>query len=394
LISIKDNNDNFPVITSCNTSTGEVINIVEQIQNLYNKKLIEKYNQTAVLIRAGYQAKKIVNIFNKKHLPYIEVGIINLYQRKEIKDLIFYIKLIYNKDDNFAFKQIINIPPRGIGDKTLEKIIKNNTNNLSYFQCAEDFIKTKKNSKIANFLKFIKELNEEYIENDCTININEIQKPTIKDLLKKIIQNVNYIDFLKKKYKGEMANSRIENINNLLSSVENQICNKENITEFLEYASLECKEENEEKKTDNKVIISTIHKAKGLEYDYVFLPFWNNNSFPNLKTLQEKNGMEEERRLAYVAITRAKKNVYISYHIKNIFKDKIFDVYPSNFIEEISENKTNKINFVRIDDDINEERKIDIFQYLGEKRKRENNEFENNNNEFSLFSNIENDNFN
>jgi superfamily I DNA/RNA helicase len=155
---------------------------------------------------------------------------------------------------------------------------------------------------------------------------------------------------------------------------KDKLCIKENIIEFLEYVSLETKEENEKKKIDNKVIISTIHKAKGLEYDYVFLPFWNQNAFPNFNSLQEKFGKEEERRLAYVAITRAKKNVFISYHKKYIKHDKIFNVYASDFINEIPRRM---FNTIELNDDIKENEKY--FFSLGEKRNREN--ITNNNNE-------------
>ena len=386
LIATKEFKDDPPILTICNTRTGEIKNIVDQIKNLYNTKLIEKYNKIVILIRSGYQSKFIEKIFNEQHLPYIEVGIFSFFQRKEVKDLIYYIKLIFNKNDDFAFKQIINVPERGIGKKTLEKII-NNAKNISYFKSAEEYLKTKKNVYISNFLKFINELNEEFIQNNNELNINEIIQKTIKDLILKIIEKVNYFEYLKKYNKGKLINSRKENIEQLIYMTKDKLCTKENITEFLEYVSLETKEENEEKKIDNKVIISTIHKAKGLEYDYVFLPFWNQNTFPNFKTLQEKWGLEEERRLAYVAITRAKNNVFISYHKFRCDNDnKLINVYASDFISEIP-----GILFKRIElnDDIYVNEKN--FFSLGEKRNRENiinNEDEENeeNDDFNYFS--------
>ena len=373
LISTIKFNNNLPILTICNTKIGEVKNIVKQIKNLYNSKLIKKYNQIAILIRSGKQSKLIGTIFKEKHLPYYEIGKFNFFQRNEIKYLIYYIKLIFNKNDDFAFKQIINKPERGIGKKTLEKIFKN-ANNISYFKSAEELLEIKKNVHISNFLNIINELNEEFIKNHEEFNINEIIHPTIKDLILKIIEKVNYFEYLKKKYKGNLIESRKENIEQLIYMTKDKLCIKENIIEFLEYVSLETKEENEEKKIDNKVIISTIHKAKGLEYDYVFLPFWNQNSFPNFNSLQEKFGKEEERRLAYVAITRAKKNVFISYHKKYIKHDKIFNVYASDFINEIPRRM---FNTIELNDDIKENEKY--FFSLGEKRNREN--ITNNNNE-------------
>ena len=336
--------------------------------------MIEKYNQIAILIRSGKQSKLIGKIFNEQHLPYYEVGKFNFFQRNEIKCLIYYIKLIFNKNDNFAFKQIINKPERGIGKKTLEKIFEN-ANNISYFESAEKFLNIKKNVHLSDFLKIINELNEEFIKNHDEFNINEIIHPTIKDLIIKIIEKVNYFEYLKKKYKGNLIDSRKENLEQLIYMTKDKLCIKENIIDFLEYVSLETKEENEEKKIDNKVIISTIHKAKGLEYDYVFLPFWNQNYFPNFNSLKEKYGLEEERRLAYVAITRAKKNVFISYHkIKFINNDKIFDDYASDFISEIPGSMFKKIE---INDYIYENNKN--FFGLRKKRNREN--IINNNNE-------------
>ena len=384
LISTQKENNILPILTICNTTTGEVKNITEQIQKLYNEKSVEKYNQIAVLIRSGYQSKFVEKIFNEKHLPYVEVGIFSFFQRKEIKDLIYYVKLIFNKNDDLAFKQIINVPERGIGKKTLEKIV-NNENKISFFKFAEDFAKTKKNVHVSKFINLINELNENFIEKNDEININEIYRKTIKDLIEKIIEKVNYYEYLSKINKGKLMKSREENIKHLLYMTKDKLCTTENIIEFLEYVSLETKEENEEKKIENKVIISTIHKAKGLEYDYVFLPFWNQNSFPNFKTLQEKWGMEEERRLAYVAITRAKKNVFISYHkIKCIKDNKIIDDYASDFINEISGSLFKKIE---LNDDIQEE---NFFVNLGQKRNREN---INNNNE-NINENNENDDYN
>ena len=384
LISTQKENNILPILTICNTTTGEVKNIAEQIQKLYNEKSVEKYNQIAVLIRSGYQSKFVEKIFNEKHLPYVEVGIFSFFQRKEIKDLIYYVKLIFNKNDDLAFKQIINVPERGIGKKTLEKIV-NNENKISFFKFAEDFAKTKKNVHVSKFINLINELNENFIEKNDEININEIYRKTIKDLIEKIIEKVNYYEYLSKINKGKLMKSRKENIDHLLYMTKDKLCTTENIIEFLEYVSLETKEENEEKKIENKVIISTIHKAKGLEYDYVFLPFWNQNSFPNFKTLQEKWGMEEERRLAYVAITRAKKNVFISYHkIKCIKDNKIIDDYASDFINEISGSLFKKIE---LNDDIQEE---NFFVNLGQKKNREN---INNNNE-NINENNENDDYN
>ena len=374
LISTKKFDNNLPILTICNTKTSEVKNIVEQIKKLYNSNLIKKYNQIAILIRSGKQSNLIGKIFNEQHLPYYEVGKFNFFQRNEIKCLIYYIKLIFNKNDNFAFKQIINKPERGIGKKTLEKIFEN-ANNISYFESAEKFLNIKKNVHLSDFLKIINELNEEFIKNHDEFNINEIIHPTIKDLIIKIIEKVNYFEYLKKKYKGNLIDSRKENLEQLIYMTKDKLCIKENIIDFLEYVSLETKEENEEKKIDNKVIISTIHKAKGLEYDYVFLPFWNQNYFPNFNSLKEKDGKEEERRLAYVAITRAKKNVFISYHkIKYIKPDKIINLYGSEFISEIPGRMFEKIeiNDYTYENDKN-------FISLGEKRNREN--IINNNNE-------------
>jgi DNA helicase-2/ATP-dependent DNA helicase PcrA len=241
-------------------------------------------------------------------------------------------------------------------------------------------------------LKIINELNNEFIDKNediNEININEINKKSIKDLILKIIEKVNYYEYLSKINKGKLITSRKENIEQLFYMTENKKCTKENINEFLEYVSFETKEENEEKKIDNKVIISTIHKAKGLEYDYVFLPFWNQNSFPNFKTLQEKNGIEEERRLAYVAITRAKKNVFISYHkIKYITNyDKIIEDYASDFINEISGSLFKK---VELNDDIKENENF----FIGGKRNRENINNNNNYNNFKKFKKFNNYNYN
>ena len=292
--NIKDYNDKVVIINS-NDVKKESINIANEIEQLKKKDNIN-YKDFAILVRASYQTRIIEDIFLKYEIPYIIIGGLKFYERKEIKDCIAYLRLINNKEDNLAFERIINTPKRGIGLSTIDNI-KNLSieNNLSYLKSAEycvsnGTIKCKNSIEIINFIKNI----------NYWSNISKTTK--LKDLMDMVLKTIKYKEFLEKDDEIKNKNENIDEFLNTLNDFDN-------ISDFLEYTSLV--NDNNERKIIDAVNIMTIHSAKGLEFDNVFLPNWQEGVFPSPKSVEEGH-IEEERRLAYVAITRAKRRLYIS----------------------------------------------------------------------------------
>ena len=339
--NIKDYNDKVIIINS-NDVKKESINIANEIEQLKKKENIN-YKDFAVLVRASYQTRVIEDTFLKYEIPYVIVGGLKFYERKEIKDCIAYLRLINNKEDNLAFERIINTPKRGIGLSTVDKI-KNFSieNNLSYFKSAEfcvsnGTIKGKTSIEIINFIKNI----------NYWSNISKTTK--LKDLMGMVLNTIKYRDFLEK---DDEIKNKLDNIDEFLNTLNDF----NSISDFLEYTSLV--NDNNERNVIDAVNIMTIHSAKGLEFDNVFLPNWQEGVFPSPKSVEEGH-IEEERRLAYVAITRAKRRLYISNSkYKNIDGDTIVSIEESEFLKEIKNSDS-----IEVIDNVVENNYSNYYQY-------------------------------
>ena len=325
-----DNNNKVNLI-KCNSGKQESIYIADEINNLKNKEIVKNYKQIAILVRAGYQTRSLEDIFMKYNIPYIIVGGLKFYERKEIKDCIAYLKIINNLNDDLAFERIINIPKRGIGSTTIDKIRDYSIeNNISMFEastilCNSNIIKGKTKEEIINFIKNINEWH------------NNIKNISLKSLMQNILMQTKFKEYIEKDDTIE-AKNKIDNIEEFV----NNLSDFENINNFLEYVSLV--NDNNQKNTSDAVNILTIHAAKGLEFDVVFLPNWQEGVFPSPKSIEEKTGLEEERRLAYVAITRAKNNLYISYSKYKYEGGEFSELEQSRFIKELDKNTLNIID--------------------------------------------------
>lgn len=339
--NIKDYNDKVIIINS-NDVKKESINIANEIEQLKKKDNIN-YKDFAILVRASYQTRIIEDIFLKYEIPYIIIGGLKFYERKEIKDCIAYLRLINNKEDNFAFERIINTPKRGIGLSTIDKI-KNFSieNNLSYLKSAEycvsnGTIKGKTSIEIINFIKNI----------NYWSNISKTTK--LKDLMDMVLKTIKYKEFLEK---DDEIKNKFDNIDEFLNTLNDF----DNISDFLEYTSLV--NDNNERKIIDAVNIMTIHSAKGLEFDNVFLPNWQEGVFPSPKSVEEGH-IEEERRLAYVAITRAKRRLYISNSkYKTTDGNTIVNIEESEFLKEIKNSDS-----IEIIDNVIENNYSNYYQY-------------------------------
>ena len=274
----------------------ESIYVSDQIENLIKNNI--KLSEISILFRISAHTRSFEERFINLGLPYKIIGGLRFYERKEIKDIIAYLRLVNNFSDDLAFERIINVPKRGIGKSTLSKISSfARMNNISLFESAKQFT-FKSNSKakveiykfIENILKWEKVLK----------NFDHVE------LAKVIVEDSGYLDFLK----NEAINSnnpenlsRVENINEFIESLKDFI----NLEGFLEHVSLVM--ENISNTSNETVTLMTMHAAKGLEFDYVFLAGWEEGVFPSQRSIEESGnkGLEEERRLAYVALTRARK---------------------------------------------------------------------------------------
>lgn len=291
----------------------------------------------AILYRTNAQSRAMEDALRKKDIPYRIYGGLSFYQRKEIKDVIFYLRLILNPKDEEALKRVVNYPARGIGNTTIEKlIVAANHYNRSIFEVMEHLekIDLKINSgtkgRLQDFVTTIKSfqvLNESY-------NAFEIAEHVVK--------KTGLVQELKKDATPEGI-ARIENIEELLNGLRDFVEEQKeldeatgSLSEFLEDVALATDLDNE-KGDDDRVALMTIHLAKGLEFPYVYIVGLEEDLFPSGMSMNTRAELEEERRLFYVALTRAEKQAYLTYAQTRYRWGKLIDAEPSRFIEELDE---------------------------------------------------------
>jgi DNA helicase-2/ATP-dependent DNA helicase PcrA len=288
----------------------------------------------AVLYRTNAQSRSIEDALRRKNIPYQIYGGLSFYQRKEIKDILAYLRIIINPNDEESFKRIINYPTRGIGQTTIDKLlIYSNKNNISFFNSLvllENIdINNGTKTKLTNFLNLIK--------NFQILNV----KLNALEIIDEVLKRTGIINLLKLDGSPE-AISRIENIEALLNAVKDFIEGQEEVvgadgslSEFLEDVALISELDKDKNETDKKVSLMTIHLAKGLEFSHVYIVGLEEDLFPSALSSTTRTDLEEERRLFYVALTRAKRQVTITY-AKNRYRwGKLNDCEPSRFINEI-----------------------------------------------------------
>jgi len=289
----------------------------------------------AVLYRTNAQSRSIEDALRRKNIPYQIYGGLSFYQRKEIKDILAYLRIIINPNDEESFKRIINYPTRGIGQTTIDKLlIYSNKNNISLFNSLvllENVdINNGTKTKLTNFLNLIK--------NFQILNV----KLNALEIIDEVLKRIGIINLLKLDGSPE-AISRIENIEALLNAVKDFIEGQEEVigadgslSEFLEDVALISELDKDKNETDTKVSLMTIHLAKGLEFSHVYIVGLEEDLFPSALSSTTRTDLEEERRLFYVALTRAKRQVTITY-AKNRYRwGKLNDCEPSRFINEIN----------------------------------------------------------
>ncbi|MDB0067100.1 UvrD-helicase domain-containing protein [Candidatus Pelagibacter sp.] len=312
----------------------EAIGVSDEIE----KKLKKKYsfNNIAILVRAIFQTREFEERFLKIGLPYRILGGTKFYERAEIKDCVAYLRLIHQPKDDLAFGRIVNNPKRAIGESTIKLIHECSKENSVSLEVAskklieENLIKPKTKIGLSSFLFLMDKW-----RNDINIKkINHVK------LLQLVLDESGYSSMLKNKKDLENEN-RLENIKELLSAMKDF----DNLESFLEHVALATSVDQDW--DGEKVNMMTMHGSKGLEFDVVFLPGWEEGLFPHQKSIEEKgqNGLEEERRLAYVGITRAKKKALISFAMNRFYQGNWIDSMSSRFIEELPEKFLEKNSF-------------------------------------------------
>lgn len=303
--------------------------VVDEIKKLVN--LGYAYSDIAVLYRTNAQSRPFEEILMKNLIDYKVIGGLKFYDRKEIKDLVSYLKVIVNPKDDVALKRIINEPKRGIGDKSVEQMAKiASENNISILELITnptyEQLLTDRLKKLA--YKFYNPL-KEIFENAL--------KYTITDLINEVLDKSGYLKVLESSYSVE-DRARIDNINEFISAASEYEENNpdDTIYDYLENLSLISELEKTEDR-DNSVTLMTMHAAKGLEFPIVFVVGMDEGLFPGKRSIDEGN-VEEERRLFYVAITRAREKLYLtSSEVRRAYGKPVY-YKTSRFIDEIKSN--------------------------------------------------------
>ena len=345
----------------CTISDGEEGRFVAQ--SIFDHKMNQQLqnDQFAVLYRTNSQSRAMEDALRKKSIEYKIYGGISFYGRKEIKDLLSYLRMLINPNDEEALKRIINYPARGIGTTTIDKLtIAANHYKKSIFEILKhlDKIDLKLNSgtktKLQNFLNMVLRFQ---------IDAQKINAFEVTEL---VIKQTQLIKDLEKEGTPE-AVSKVENVQELLNGVKDFITDKieigedASLTSFLEEVALATDLDSDKKDDKPKVSLMSIHQSKGLEYPYVYIVGLEENLFPSAMSMNTRSELEEERRLFYVALTRAEKAAYLTYTKTRYRWGKLIDCEPSRFLEEIDEQFLEYITPKRTERSINRFVDEDIF---------------------------------
>ncbi|MBO6303918.1 MAG: DNA helicase PcrA [Selenomonadaceae bacterium] len=295
----------------------------------------ENYGDIAVLYRTNAQSRVIEETFMKEGVPYVIVGGLKFYDRKEIKDILAYLKTIYNPLDSVSLNRIINVPKRGLGATSIGKIAAFAAENeLSFFEIignpetiAAVGLSKRATAALEDFSALIFEL------------MGEAENLPISAFVEKVMNKTGYMKELEAEGDNPEAIARIENLKEFIGVAQDfeKSADEPNLEEFLAQVAL-IADVDTANFEDDRVTLMTLHAAKGLEFPHVFMTGMEEGIFPHARTLMNENEVEEERRACYVGITRAEKKLYLSYAYSRTLYGRESANSPSRFIEEIPEN--------------------------------------------------------
>jgi DNA helicase-2/ATP-dependent DNA helicase PcrA len=296
--------------------------VVEDIETIQRGG--EKLSSMAILVRAGFQTREFEERLITTGVPYKVVGGPRFYERLEIRDAMAYLRLVASPADGLAFERIVNTPKRGLGEAAIQSVhILGRHHNVPLFEAARrlvetDELKPKPRQSLAQFVQNV----------DRWRSLLDVMNQS--ELAETILDESGYVEMWRTD-KSPEAPGRVENLKELVAALEEY----DSLASFLEHVALVM--ENDEKAELDRVTIMTLHGAKGLEFDTVFLPGWEEEVFPHARALQETGtqGLEEERRLAYVGITRARKRVSITFAANRRIYNQWRSQLPSRFLDEL-----------------------------------------------------------
>lgn len=341
--AVIDNNESRPKKTlwTENPAGNKIIHYQAQTEHdeadyiagvIYNRHEIshEPYGDMAILFRTNAQSRVLEEKLMRYAIPYTMVGGTKFYDRKEIKDVLAYLRLLYNPEDSLSLTRIINVPKRNIGATTMEHVAAYaEEQGISLFEAlsSTDEIPVTKRARtsLENFAAMIFDL------------LNDIEGKDVLNLIESVIKQTGYGDMLDKEAEHDpQGESRKENVGEFLSVAKDYMDSNPdgNLQDFLENVAL-VSDVDDFENSDSKVTLMTLHAAKGLEFPVVFLTGLDEGLFPHSRTLLDPAQVEEERRLAYVGITRAERQLYVTDAITRTMYGRISAYMPSRFLAEI-----------------------------------------------------------
>ena len=339
---IARNRAQIPKSVWTENETGSPVELIKALSDNEEGKLVAssifeekmqhqlKFSDFAVLYRTNSQSRAIEESLRRMNIKYKVVGGLSFYQRKEIKDLLAYLRYSMNQQDEAAFRRIINLPRRGIGDSTIDKIIvaanDHGTSIWEILSHAASFVGNRAAGPIEHFVTMIQRFGVEIQNKDAYDAAMEIAKGS--GLLKEL-----YAD------KTVEGLSRYENVQELLNAIKEFTDDPEktdkSLGAFLQEVALLTGQDEDKDQDPDKVTLMTIHMAKGLEYNYVYIVGMEEDLFPSQLMLSSRADLEEERRLFYVAITRARKRLFLSYALSRYRYGHVKNCEPSRFLNEV-----------------------------------------------------------
>ncbi len=339
---IKKNRAQLPKNVWTQNEDGSLIELIKAVSDNEEGRLVAssifeekmqhqlKFSDFVILYRTNSQSRAIEESLRRLNIKYRIIGGLSFYQRKEIKDLLAYLRFTLNQQDEASFRRIINLPKRGIGDSTVDKIIvAANDHDMPIWEVVQNagsFVGGRAAGPIEDFVNMIKRFGLETERKDAYDAAFEIAKGS--GLLRELHED-----------KTIEGMSRHENVQELLNAIKEFVDNpdqqEKSLGSFLQEVSLATSQDDDKDKDPEKVTLMTIHMAKGLEFKYVYIVGLEEDLFPSQMMLSSRAELEEERRLFYVAITRAEKKLFISYALTRYRYGRLKNCEPSRFLDDI-----------------------------------------------------------
>jgi DNA helicase-2/ATP-dependent DNA helicase PcrA len=341
---IKKNRAQLPKNVWTSNEEGSLIELIKAVSDNEEGRLVAssifeekmqhqlKFSDFVILYRTNSQSRAIEEALRRMNVKYKVVGGLSFYQRKEIKDLLGYLRFAINQQDEASFRRIINLPKRGIGDSTVDKIIvAANDHDIPIWEVVQNsskFLGGRVAGPIEDFVNMIKRFSLDIQRKDAYDAAFEIAKGS--GLLRELYED-----------KTVEGLSRYENVQELLNAIKEFVDDPErqdkSLGAFLQEVSLITGQDEDKDKDPEKVTLMTIHMAKGLEFKYVYIVGLEEDLFPSQMMLSSRAELEEERRLFYVAITRAQKRLFLSYALTRYRYGRLKNCEPSRFLDDVDQ---------------------------------------------------------